>query len=249
MLPPWEDGDARWLEAGIDDWSGLRAAIRDGAGLCGAPLDYVLLKPAAIEAPVLDEAEQRLRWTLHDAAGSTLTLHVPCRSWQRDRIANLDAWCASGVQVAAVLARVVREVSTSMLEPVSLMTGERGALRSISLDYERPSTSAKAPLAARLARLLSVSPRPPAGQAPAAHLAVLDGLLDVLEAKAMTGRLHLLDAEAGTLTELLQRLRALGLDTIATQLTRYLSAPSAAEALRIVNLCHTCAELDTGFLA
>lgn len=247
VTPAWQANDPRWLQAGFDDWNALRGAVAGSAGLLGEPLDLVLLRPAASEAPRLDEISQQLEWRVLDRERRALTLRLPYEHWKASRLDSLEAWIAFGVTVAGVVARLERGVQ-GLLEPVSLIVERGGKLQALSLDYERGPV--RPSLAARLARMLRGRTAPAAAEAPAAHarvLQTLQTLLTQLEHKAMSGHLHLAGPD-DALRALHPSLLALGLDAPAQLLARYLAAPGVGKALALYHVGQTCLELDTGFM-
>jgi len=244
MRPAWTASDPRWRQAGFDDWNLLRDAVAGSAGLLGEPLDMVLLRPGACEAPRLDEVEQQLEWRLLDRARRVLTLRLPYEHWKASRLDSLEAWVASGAAVAGVVARLERGAQ-GLLEPVTLVLERGGQLQAVSLDYERGPV--RPSLTARLARMLRGRTAPAAAKAPLAHTRVVRALLIQLERKAMSGHLHLAGRD-DALHALHPSLLALGLDAPARLLARYLAAPDAGKALALYQVGQTCLELDTGFM-
>lgn len=244
VQPAWPRSDPRWLQAGIDDWTVLRQAVAAGAGLLGEGLDMVLLRPAACEAPRLDEVHQELLWQVRDGEQRLLTLRLPYEHWKAARLDNLEAWAASGVPVLGIGARLERG-GRGLLEPVSLIVERDGRLHPVSLDFDpgpsRPS------LAARQSRMLRGRGAPAAARTPRAHVAILRTLLAQLERKAMSGHLHLAGHD-DELHALRPSLLALGLDAPAGLLGRYLAAPDIGGALALYQVGQTCLELDTGFM-
>lgn len=248
VTPQWRADDGRWSAAGYDDWNALADAIRMSAGLRGDPLDCLLLKPAMVDAPQLDEVRQILRWTLRDQHGTPLQLKLSCEAKHHARIENIEAWKTAGTPIKAVLARLDRDMDGGSLEPVTLIVELRGMLRAVSLDYEEPHHSAAPSLLRRISRMLGSKPAPAYHTPRSAHKDWIDTLLVLLENKGMTGRLHLIGEDRDRLLATQQFLLATGLDQVASAVARYLAAPDASKALMLVHLCQTCAELDTGFI-
>jgi hypothetical protein len=244
-LPGWRLGDGRWQQAGFDDWSALRAAVAAGAGLLGERLELALLRPTACEPPQLDEVRQEIRWRVHDRQRQALLLRMPYEAWKSGRLDNLEAWAASGVAIAGVVARLEREGDGGLLEPVSLLVERDGKPHAVSLDFD--AGPARTTFAARIARMLGSRSAPATTRSPLAQRRVLDALLARLERKAMSGHFHLVDG-GDELATLHTGLLALGLDTPADLLARYLAAPSTGRALALVHIVQTCLELDTSFL-
>lgn len=242
---PLSRDDVRWRAAGYRDWTMLGEAVRGGAGLLGEPIDTVLLRPAAWDAPRLDEIRQQLCWTLLDEGGARLLLRLPYEPWKAERLANLETWAASGQPIEAVLARLDRSGGASLLEPFALAVAHGGTVRAVSLDFERGP--ARPTLAARLGRLFGGRSAPAPREPQPVHLKALAALLDLLERKGMTGHLQHRDG-AAALAELRRILLAVGLDDIAAAIQRYLDAPGAAAALALFHLAQTAADLDTAFL-
>ena len=248
VLPQWNANDERWSAAGYDDWRALADAIKMSAGLRGDPLECVLLKPAMVEAPQLDEVRQVFRWTLRDRHGAPLLLRLSCEAKHHERIEHIEAWKNADVPIKAVLARLDRDMDGGSLEPVTLIADIQGMLRAVSLDYEGPSHGATPSLLRRISRMLQSKPAPAYHTPQSAHQDWIDSLLTILENKGMTGRLHLIGEDRNSLVATQQFLLATGLDQVAGAVERYLSAPDASKALMLVHLCQTCAELDTGFI-
>lgn len=248
VLPRWNVDDARWSAAGFADWRDLATSIRRSAGLRGEAVECILLKPASLEAPRLDEVRQILSWTLRDLNGLPLVLRLPCEAHHVTRIGNIEAWAGSGIAIKAVLARLERDLHGGILEPVSLVVEDKGLLHAIALDYVAPKAGSMPSFVTRIARLLkSKHVSVPWSPGPS-HLEHLDALVGIMENKAMTGRLHLIGEENADLQAAQQYLYATGLDTVARALAQYLAEPEAGKALALVHLCHMCAELDTSFL-
>lgn len=248
VMSPWRADDERWSAAGYDDWNALADAIRMNAGLRGDPLDCLLLKPAMMDAPRLDEVRQIFRWTLRDQRGAPLLLNLSCEAKHYVRIENIEAWHTADIPIKAVLARLDRDLDGGSLEPVTLIVEMRGVLRAVSLDYEAPHHSAAPSLLRRIARMLGSKPAPAYHTPRSAHQDWIGTLLVILENKGMTGRLHLIGEDRDRLMATQQFLLATGLDQVAAAVARYLAAPDASTALMLVHLCQTCAELDTGFI-
>ena len=248
VMPPWRADDARWNGAGYADWKALADAIKMSAGLRGDPLDCVLLKPAKVGMPQLDEVRQILRWTLLDKHGTPLQLRLSCETRHHERIEHIEAWTSAEVPIKAVLARLDRDTDGGSLEPVTLIVETEGLLRAVSLDYEGPRRAAPPSLLRRLSQMLRSRAAPVYHTPRSAHKECLDALLVILENKGMTGRLHLIGEDRDSLLATQQFLLATGLDHVAGAVERYLAAPDAAKALMLVHVCQTCAELDTGFI-
>lgn len=244
----WQAEDPRWDLAGFGDWQALGAAMRAGAGLRASSLEYALLKPAALEAPQLDEAAQLLTWTLRDSHGRALVLRLPCTPGLHTRIANLEAWSAYGMPIRGVLVRLERGQHGGILEPVTLVLEAKRVLRCVSLDYQAPPASLRMAFANRIMRMLRAQEHAARWTPPPSHLQWVEALLVILEHKGMTGRLHVLGEERADLEAIGQYLRASGLDIVAAALRRYMDRPDAAGALTLVHLCQTCIELDTSFI-
>ena len=248
VLAPWTVQDARWQVAGFSDWRELARVIQASAGLRGEPLAALLLRPASCDAPWLDETRQLFHWVLRDQHGAPLALRLSCAALHHARIANIEAWMASGTPVLAVLARFETGHDGTTLEPVSLVVGTGAMLRAVALDFEAPAHTTPS-LLGRLTRMLQ--PKPGAVQAPAAipiagQFAWIDALQEALEHKAMTGRLHLPGSDGARLAQVRDYLRATGVDSMADAVQRYLDAPGAENALVLHYLCQVCAQLDTG---
>lgn len=244
-LAPWQVQDARWQDAGFDDWAVLAGALQASVGLRGAPLAAVLLKPSRYDAPWLDETRQLFYWTLHDHAGATLVVRVTGEPVHHPRIAHLDAWVASGTPILAVLARLDRGADGMALEPVSVVIADGDTLRAVSLDFEAPVKSTPT-LLGRLARMLqpsSLKTAPPV--ASLRRFAWIEMLQEMIEHRAMTGRLHLPGDDGPRLADMAAHLRALGIDIVADAVARHAAQPDAETALTVHYLCQVCAELET----
>lgn len=248
VLARWTTSDERWHVAGFDDWHALAASVRSGAGLRGDAADCFMLKPTSFDPPRLDEVRQLLCWTVRDRNGLPLELRLRCAPHHLDRISNIEAWAASGATIKAIMVRLDRDVQGGILEPTSLVIDDTGTLRPIALDYIAPKATMAPTFLGRIARMLKSKEVATAWHAGPSHLVHLEALLNLLENKAMTGRLHLLGDEKAELMAAQRYLRATGLDTIAGAVGRYVAAPDAAKALGLVHLCHTCSELDVGFI-
>lgn len=244
LEPGWRADDERWMHAGVDDWDALRAALADGAGLLGAPRDLMLLRPASWEPPQFDEGRQELRWRVRDRHHARLLLRMPYTAWKGARLEYLQGWCAALDAIAAIVVRVERgndgEAGAGpLLEPVMLLVERKGRLHPLSLDFDA-APAAPSPSDTPAPALPPMATRP-------AHERLLDAMLAQLERKAMSGHLHLAgpgDALHGLHAPLL----ALGLDTVAGLLARYLARPGCDTALALVHVGQLALELDGGFL-
>lgn len=248
VLARWKTSDERWQAAGFENWHDLAASVRGGAGLLGEAADCFMLKPASFDAPRLDEVRQLLCWTVRDCNGRPLELRLRCDAHHLPRIGHIEAWAACGATIKAIMVRLDRDVQGGILEPTSLMIEDRGMLRAVALDYTAPTAAMAPTFLDRIARLLKSKNVATAWLPGPSHLIHLEALLNLLENKAMTGRLHLLGDEKVELMAAQQYFRATGLDIIAGAVGRYVTAPDAAKALALVHLCHTCAELDVSFI-
>lgn len=248
VLPQWKANDERWGTAGYDDWSALADAIKMSAGLRGDALECVLLKPAVVDAPQLDEVRQIFRWTLRDKQGTPLLLRLSCEAKHHERIAHIEAWQMADAPIKGVLARLDTDMDGGSLEPLTLIVEIQGTLCAVALDYEGPGRAAPPSLLNRISRMLRAKPAPAFHTQQSAQKDWIESLLVVLENKGMTGRLHLIGEDRDSLLATQQFLLATGMDHVAGAVERYLAAPDASKALMLVHLCQTCAELDTGFI-
>lgn len=248
LASPWRADDERWMAAGFDDWRDLAAAVRGGAGLRGEDVECMLLRPFALESPRLDEIRQTLSWSVRDRNGMALVLRVQCETWHQARIENLEAWAVSGHAIKGIVARLERGMHCATLEPLTIVIDNNGALRSIALDYQAPAAGKTASFANRIARMFAAKQEYDTAAPSTSSLVWIDALRAIMEHKAMTGRLHLLDEKQPELALIRESLRATGLDIVADCLDRYIAAPDASGALKLLHLCQTCAELDTSFI-
>lgn len=249
--PLWALDDPRWQALGFDDWAALAGFFSASTGLAVDPIDCVVLRPAAVAMPRLDELRQLLEWQLIDGAGAVLTLHIPALAEQHRRIERLQQAVTDGADIRAVLARQAREGGgphpgpQALLQPVALLIAKNGALRVVSLDFRLNAGKTPAAVARffkNLNRQGAAMPLPM--QNPASPvLQALEGVLDALAAQARSGRPRLEAELAASLARHVATLRALGLDLPAVLLAAYLAAPRADNALRLAHVCACCIAL------
>lgn len=239
-LPPWSANDARLAEVGHDDWAEVSAACREAGGLTGQRADLLLLRPASVGEPRLDEAAQRIEWQVVDGAGRSLNLLLPCTDSNRQRMLNLERLYARRAPVHGVLVRV-SDAARGELEVLTLLSADaQGMLQVVSLDYAHEAAPAKPGLGQRILRLLEKrrQQKPLAPLAPASALArLLTPLLAFLETQAALGRLVLSAADGERLQATASALGAIGLETLRRSLLAHLAAPTAGSLLQLYYLC------------
>ncbi|MCC7599174.1 SWIM zinc finger family protein [Janthinobacterium sp. FW305-129] len=241
--PLWALDDARWQSLGFSDWTALAAFMSGNVGLAPEPIDCVLLRPAAVARPQLDEVAQRLDWQVFDASGAALDLQIPALPALRPRITRLQAAVADGADIRAVLASRARGEAGGW-QPVALLIAKNAKLRVVSLDFEIDAGKLPSALARFFKSLGGTSLAPSAPQQASAASRVLAQVLDLLALQARSGRPRLEAELAGELARHGATLRALGLDLPAGLLAAYVSAPRAPEALRLAYVCTTCIALE-----
>ncbi|OEZ50087.1 hypothetical protein JAB1_12020 [Janthinobacterium sp. MP5059B] len=241
--PLWALDDVRWQRLGFDDWTALAVFMSDSVGLAPDPIDCVVLRPAAVARPQLDEVGQRLDWQVFDACGAVLDLQIPAVPALRPRIARLQAAVADGADIRAVLASRARDDSGGW-QPVALLIAKNGKLRVVSLDFEIDAGKLPSALARFFKSLGGTSLAPSMPQQASAASRVLVQVLDLLALQARSGRPRLEAELAGELAQHGATLRALGLDLPAGLLAAYVSVPRAPEALRLAYVCTTCIALE-----
>lgn len=243
--PLWRATDARMAHIGCFDWVELGAQLRAATGLAGEPIDAVLLRPADLRAPVLDEARQQLAWPVADTAGRWLTLVVPVTPETRQRMDNIDALAARRADVRGILVRIERTGAAVQFVPVAVWMREPDdRLQVLSLDFETPPARATS-LTGRLMRLFELRRDRPVTAAPASLAQRLAApVLEVLETQAATGRLALTHRQDERLQDAHRRLASVGLETLARSLQAHRREPTPQTALRLYRLCELVEELD-----
>jgi len=245
-LAPWQAGDARLATLGCGRWAELTAQLSAATGLSGDGAELVLLRPAATRAPILDEAHQQLLWPVQDADGLWLHLTVPVGDASMQRVDNLDRLAARSAPVHAVLVRVERTSSTTLLVPLSLLSSDaKGQVHAVSLDYANEAAR-HTPLAQRILRLVQwrKDQATPAAAQPTRARRLLGPVLDVLETQAATGRMPLTETQSERLAAALAGIASVGLHTVASALQYHLTTPQPAGTLRLQQLCQRTVELD-----
>jgi len=245
-LAPWQAGDARLATLGCGRWAELTAQLSAATGLSGDGAELVLLRPAATRAPILDEAHQQLLWPVQDADGLWLHLTVPVGDASMQRVDNLDRLAARSAPVHAVLVRVERTSSTTLLVPLSLLSSDaKGQVHAVSLDYANEAAR-PTPLAQRILRLVQwrKDQAAPAATQPTRARRLLGPVLDVLETQAATGRMPLTETQSERLAAALAGIASVGLHTVASALQHHLATPQPAGTLRLQQLCQRTVELD-----
>lgn len=243
-LPLWPLDDARWQQLGFDDWSALAAHIRQSVGLADDPIDCIVLRPAAVSAPQIDEVRQTLAWQLFDASGAPWTLSVPALVEQRARITRLQQAVGDGADIRAVLARRDRD-DLQQWQPVSLLIARNGALRVVSLDFEIDAGPLPSALARFFKSLAGSKKAAMVSTLPSATQQVLAAVLDRLVMQARSGRPRLEAELAAELARHGASLRALGLDLPARLLEEYVRMPKSGVALRLAYVCTISIALDS----
>ena len=243
--PLWRANDTRLNDVGCADWAELGTLLRSATGLAADTVDAVLLRPAEMRPPVLDEARQQLVWPVADAAGRWLTLAVPVTPETRLRMDNLDALGARLGDLRGILVRIERASAQVRFIPVAALTREPGdRLRVLSLDFETPPVRGTS-LTARLLRMFEAR----RDQPPRAALATLAErltapVLEVLETQAATGRLALTGSQDERLHDAQRRVTSVGLETLAAALAAHRRESTAQGTLRLYRLCELVDELD-----
>lgn len=239
-LPLWSADDARLAEVGHDDWADVSTALRAAGGLTGQRADLLLLRPASVGEPRLDEAAQRIEWQIVDAAGRSLNLLLPCTESNRQRMLNLERLYARRAPVHGVLVRV-SDATHGELEVLAVLSDDaKGMLQTISLDYAHEAAPPKPGLGQRILRLLEKrrQQKPLAPLAPASVLArILIPLLAFLETQAALGRLVVSVADGERLQATAGALGAIGLETLRRNLLAHAAAPTAGSLLQLYYLC------------
>lgn len=243
--PLWALDDARWQSLGFSDWTALAAFMSGNVGLTPEPVDCVVLRPAAVARPQLDEVGQRLDWQVFDTCGAALDLQIPALPALRPRITRLQAAVADGADIRAVLASRARGEPGGW-QPVALLIAKNGKLRVVSLDFEIDAGTLPSALARFFKSLGGASLASSVPQQSSAAARVLAQVLDLLALQARSGRPRLEAELAGELARHGATLRALGLDLPAGLLAAYVSTPRAAQALRLAYVCTTCLALEAG---
>ena len=246
-LPRWSAQDERIAGIGLADWQLLHEQLREATGLAAEPLDMVLLRPATVRAPLLDEAAQMLRWQVQDAVGHWLALAIPVSDANEQRMETLERLMAAKVQVVAVLARVERSAAQCLLIPVAMLSAdEQGLLRTISLDFEsaREQTT---PLAGRILRMLKLKREASLAPVLVSSMSqrLLAPLFEVLETQAATGRMQLTDNQRQSLQTVLPVLDSVGWQMLAQAVRVHLTMGDAASLLRAHRLASWLMELDS----
>lgn len=247
-LPAWRADDPRVATLGVDDWAQVAERLRAATGLAGDVFDAVLLRPAAVAPPVLDEVQQQFDWPVRDAEGRWLTLGIRCGPGHERRVDNLDRLIARGAPVHAVLVRVERQDVAVRLVPVAVLTtGGQQQLVAVSLDFANESKRVTS-LTQRILRMFEARQQQQSPAVPAAAPSLASRLLapvqDVSEAQAATGRMPFTAAQRQTLGEALPRIASIGLHTVASALDAHLQTPSPQRLLRLAALCQWVAELE-----
>ncbi len=245
-LTPWQAGDARLATLGCGRWAALTEQLCAATGLAGDGAELVLLRPAATRTPILDEAHQQLLWPVQDADGLWLHLTVPVGDASMQRVDNLDRLAARGAPVHAVLVRVERTGTSTLLVPLSLLSSDaKGQVQAVSLDYASEPVRAT-PLAQRILRLVQwrKEQAAPAAAQPTRAQRLLGPVLDVLETQAATGRMPLTGPQAERLGAALSGIASVGLHTLASALQGHLGGPQPGGTLRLQQLCQRTVELD-----
>lgn len=238
-LSPWSADDARLAAIGCRDWTDVGDALRAAGGLAGPGADLILLRPASVGEPWLDEAAQRIEWQLLDHAGRALTLLLPCEERTRQRMLNLERLHARRAPVHGVLVRV-GDAARGELEVLTVLSADpQGMLQTISLDYAHEAAPPKAGLGQRILRLLEKRRQqkaPPTLSTPSALARLLTPLLAFLETQAALGRLVLSVADSERLQATAAALGAVGLESLRRSLLAHAAAPTAGSLLQLYYL-------------
>ena len=245
--PAWRADDPRLAHLGCSLWSALTDRLAAATGLTGDALDTLVLRPAATQPPRIDEARQELHWPVQDEVGEWLRLTVPVSEPTAQRIDNLERLCARGAAVHAVVVRIERTGSATLLVPVAVLsTTPQGTVAPVSLDFAaepaRPS-----PMAERILRMLQLRREQrmaPATTAPTLSMRLLAPVLDVLDTQAATGRVALTSAQRAQQPQALPAIASVGLRSVEAALLQHCTASSAASILRLHCLCQWTLELD-----
>lgn len=245
-LPRWQGNDERIATLGCADWQLLSDQLRQSTGLAAEPLDMVLLRPQATQAPTLHESDQMLGWLVQDAQGRWLRLSIPVSDANEQRIETLERLAARKAPVHAVLVRVERSLAQCLLIPVAVLSGDdKGMLTSISLDFDHEAKRAT-PIGERILRLLKLRREASLAPATATSLSqrILAPVLEVLETQAATGRMALTDSQRQRLLAVQPVIDSVGWQTLAQALRGHVQHSSAPSLLRLHRLAIWLIELD-----
>lgn len=246
-LPHWSADDARLADVGFGDWAEVSAALRAAGGLTGQRADLMLLRPASVGEPRLDETAQRIEWPVVDADGRSLNLLLPCEERTRQRMLNLERLYARRAPMHGVLVRV-SDATRGELEVLTVLSTDlKGQLQTISLDYANEAAPPKAGLGQRILRLLEKRRQqkaPPMLAAPSALARILTPLLAFLETQAALGRLVVSAADGERLQATAGALAAIGLESLRGSLMAHAAAPTAGSLLRLHYLCQRVLSME-----
>ncbi|MDR2011696.1 MAG: SWIM zinc finger domain-containing protein [Rhodanobacter sp.] len=246
MVPAWKNDDPRIATLGYDDWAQLAEQLRASTGLTGTAVGAVLLRPGASQTPRLDEVRQRLDWPVRDMQGRWLILSIPCGTEHRERIDNLDRLIARGVTLRAVLARVDRSGSNTMLMPVAVLVddAQKKILQTISLDFAQEPVR-KTTLTHRIFRMFQArQQQPPAVAAPMLGVRLLAPVIEVIQTQAETGRMPLTAAQTQALQTARAHIASVGLDTLSDALEAHLKESTPRGLLRLSWLSQLLTQIE-----
>jgi hypothetical protein len=244
-LPAWRASDPRLGQLGIGDWAELAEHLRRMTGVAGGIGDTLLLRPAGSRTPVLNEAQQQLRWPMRDAEGRWIDVVLPLGPHTDKRAENLDRFAARQAALHALMVRMEQSHATTHLVPfAALTTDENGQVQVVSFDFS-DEPARRTSLAQRIARLLQLRKdlAPPA-TSPTLAERLLQPVLQVLEAQAATGRMALTQSQQEQLNGAASPIAGVGLRTLSRALEAHCAASEPQTLLRLHRLSMWVLQLD-----
>jgi len=243
-MPMPSPADASVQQMGIHDWTTIHQALSHHASLSSQLAPRLLLRPARMDAPLLDEVRQALLWAVYDGTGEQLVLDIPYSDDRQHKLTQIELCHAEKIDVRAILVDVQMAGGRLRLEPLSLLwVNAQGELATFSLDFDafKPRTANwTSPIMARIARLLTLKQNNKVltqFEQPSLSQRLCDPVLDVLESLACTGRRQLSDYQREALLIQSNLAQAAGVELLAQHINTLTDAREIAPE-HLLLACH-----------
>ena len=231
--------DSRLKDLGIHNWQDLSALISRANGLHGNGLECVLLCPASVTKPQLDEITQTVFIEAIDGQQKIILSLSVVQDQQSIKV--LEYLLQKYPSPRAILARIIYNNFGYSLEPVSLLVDEKGFLHNKVLMFENYPLVKKSSILEKLLQKLDMR-KPVTVEAIPKKIneRLVTSIMPVMESLALTGRLSFTPQQKQILGEQAKIAQAMGLNIIHQPLMDLMGKNNlqSIDILKITYLLH-----------